>query len=138
MTIPSSTEEMLASIPMAEQGGLGIIPVSTMIMPHILPLDTYRVEKGHMIFDVSFEDIHKKLLLSSEYCVEGVFFDVLRARWHILVRSEVIPAVEEGALLPTLTPKYSKDMDTGVVIMTGLEIDTGTRTLVDLDVQQAM
>lgn len=122
MTILSSTDEMLAGIPTTPAGNLGIIPVSAMIMPHILSLETYRVDHGHMIFDVSFEDIHKKLFLPEEYHIEGVFFDVLRAEWHILVRSGAIPAVPEGSLLPKVIPNYSKDVDTGVVTLTKLEI----------------
>ena len=122
MTIPSSTEEMLAGIPKAEPDRLGIIPISAVIMPYFLHLDTYQVDHGHVIFDVSFEEIHEKLQLPPEYTIAGIFFDAERAMWNIMVRSEFLPVTPEGHLLPKVILSYSKNMETGMVAFTGLEI----------------
>jgi len=124
MSTPSSTDELLIDIPQAEPGNFGIIPVSTMIMPHILTLDSYRVEHGRMIFNVSFEEIHEKLLLPEGYTITGVFFDAERALWFIMVRSEELPATLEGAMLPKVIPTYTKDVDSGIVTLTKLEAQT--------------
>jgi len=54
---------------------------------------------------------HEYLRLPERYAVVGVFFDVIRNNWVIIVESDAIPLPSLGELLPVMEGTYQRTED---------------------------
>ncbi len=81
-----------------------------------LPLKIEKPKAGEIqwgIVEVQelFDTWQSFLLLPEGYTIMGVFFDVLRYMWVIVVESEAIPLPKEGEIIPVLMPAYERTED---------------------------
>jgi len=64
-----------------------------------------------------FDTFAAFLLLPEGYTIIGVYFDVPRYSWTIIVESDAIPLPEEGMMIPTLELVYQRTEDGKVSIV---------------------
>jgi hypothetical protein len=101
--------------------GYGIFRVSPVIIEEFVDHTSYRVEKGVIHYYEQSIDLKEKFLLPDGYTVETAYFDVYRRQWVVIVQSADIPIVEEGSVLPDVSPTYSRTAE-GVVSIVKITI----------------
>src|SRR5260221_12930579 len=69
------------------------------------------IQWGIMEVQELFDTWQSFLLLPEDYAIIGVFFDVRRYVWDIVVESDAIPLPPPGQMIPVLGPVYERTAD---------------------------
>ncbi len=93
---------------------------------NLLPFDVQKPVTGEVIWGIIeaqplLDTWQSFLLLPEGYTVIGVFFDVARYLWTIVVESDALPVLSEGEMITELHPLYERTAD-GKVRLTELKV----------------
>jgi hypothetical protein len=90
------------------------------------PVKIEKPKAGEIQWDIMhvrefFEQWRSFILLPEAYSILGVYFDVARFSWVMVVESEQLPVVGPGKMLPLLLPSHRREAD-GKVSLAELQL----------------
>jgi len=98
--------------------GFGIIRMSWQLTQHLAPFISLKevnvqgeLTQRHIEEQGIFEQMKQTLFLPDDYGIHGIFFEVPRMTWCVLVEAPGVPAPNEGEELPVLTHVYEHIYD---------------------------
>ncbi len=86
------------------------------LLPFDVQIDVQKPVAGEVIWGIIeaqplLDTWQSFLLLPEGYTVIGVFFDVARYLWTIVVESDALPVLSEGEMITELHPLYERTAD---------------------------
>jgi hypothetical protein len=89
----------------------GTIRISYCLLEQLVDIQGCNIQREFEDKGV-FAELHKKLLLPTNYTIRAIFYAFMENVWEIVVESPDLPLVDQGMYPPEITPVYIMVYDT--------------------------